>query len=50
MPDEAFRAGRAEVLTQLLALPRLFRTPYGEREWEAQARENLEAELTLLTT
>uniref|UniRef100_A0AAU2V4T8 Metal-dependent HD superfamily phosphohydrolase n=1 Tax=Streptomyces sp. NBC_00003 TaxID=2903608 RepID=A0AAU2V4T8_9ACTN len=50
VPDEAFRAGRAEVLTQLLALPRLFRTPYGEREWEAQARENLEAELTLLTT
>ncbi|MGW2818882.1 HD domain-containing protein [Streptomyces sp. NPDC001415] len=50
VPDEAFRAGRAEVLTQLLALPRLFRTPYGEREWEAPARENLEAELTLLTT
>ncbi|MFD7163953.1 HD domain-containing protein [Streptomyces violascens] len=50
VPDEAFRAGRAEVLTQLLALPRLFRTPHGERAWEAPARENLEAELTLLTT
>ncbi|MGW2864078.1 HD domain-containing protein [Streptomyces sp. SDr-06] len=50
VPAEAFRAGRAEVLTQLLGLPRLFRTPYGAREWEAAARENLEAELTLLTT
>lgn len=49
VPDEAFRVGRADVLTQLLALPRLFRTPHGEREWEAPARENLEAELTLLT-
>ncbi|KOU53541.1 hypothetical protein [Streptomyces sp. WM6378] len=49
VPDEAFRAGRADVLTQLLALPRLFRTPHGEREWETPARENLEAELTLLT-
>ncbi|GAA4096525.1 hypothetical protein GCM10022284_38040 [Streptomyces hundungensis] len=49
VPGEAFRTGRAEVLSQLLALPRLFRTPYGEREWETTARENLEAELTLLT-
>lgn len=48
VPDEAFRAGRAEVLRQLLALPRLFRTEHGGREWEARARENLTAELELL--
>ncbi|GAA0627090.1 hypothetical protein [Streptomyces crystallinus] len=49
VPDDAFRAGRAQVLRQLLALPRLFRTPYGSREWEARARENLTTELELLT-
>ncbi|WP_405960934.1 hypothetical protein OG235_30310 [Streptomyces sp. NBC_00024] len=49
VPDEAFRAGRAAVLRQLLDLPRLFRTPYGQREWEGRARENLRAELTGLT-
>lgn len=45
VPDELFRPGRAEVLRQLLALPRLFSTPYGEREWTARARANMEAEL-----
>ncbi|MFG2379541.1 HD domain-containing protein [Streptomyces avermitilis] len=45
VPDAAFRAGRAAVLRQLLDLPRLFRTPYGEREWEERARENLREEL-----
>ncbi|MVO87845.1 hypothetical protein GPA10_24570 [Streptomyces sp. p1417] len=49
VPDEAFRAGRADVLRQLLALPRLFRTPYGAAHWEAAARENLTTELELLT-
>ncbi|WP_149824619.1 HD domain-containing protein [Streptomyces tailanensis] len=49
VPDEAFREGRGAVLRQLLALPRLFRTPYGEREWEARARENLRGELVALT-
>ncbi|GAA2270477.1 hypothetical protein GCM10010145_01150 [Streptomyces ruber] len=48
VPDDAFRSGRATVLRQLLGLPRLFRTPYGEREWEAAARRNLEAELAAL--
>ncbi|MFD5424238.1 hypothetical protein [Streptomyces sp. NPDC127084] len=48
VPDEAFRAGRADVLRHLLELPRLFRTPYGEREWEAAARHNLATELELL--
>ncbi|MGW0711369.1 HD domain-containing protein [Streptomyces sp. NPDC002643] len=50
VPDEVFRRGRAGVLRQLLALPKLFRTPYGEREWERRARENLRRELADLTT
>lgn len=49
VPDEAFREGRAAVLRQLLALPRLFRTPYGAAHWEAAARRNLTAELKLRT-
>ncbi|MFJ6570072.1 hypothetical protein ACIQNU_21880 [Streptomyces sp. NPDC091292] len=49
VPDGAFRAGRADVLRQLLALPRLFRTPYGTRVWEADARRNMAAELARLT-
>ncbi|MFE5685382.1 hypothetical protein [Streptomyces sp. NPDC056512] len=49
VPDEPFREGRAAVLRQLLTLPRLFRTPYGAAHWEERARENLTAELTLLT-
>ncbi|WP_329457250.1 HD domain-containing protein [Streptomyces sp. NBC_01497] len=48
VPDDLFRAGRSDVLRQLLSLPRLFRTPHGEREWEATARRNLTAELRLL--
>ncbi|MGW7099891.1 HD domain-containing protein [Streptomyces sp. NPDC054838] len=49
VPDDAFRAGRAAVLRQLLGLPRLFRTPYGSAHWEAPARRNLAAELATLT-
>jgi predicted metal-dependent HD superfamily phosphohydrolase len=48
VPDDVFREGRAAVLRQLLDLPRLFRTPHGQREWESRARENLSAELTSL--
>ncbi|MFF4765332.1 hypothetical protein ACFY1V_02325 [Streptomyces sp. NPDC001255] len=48
LPEEQFRRGRAEVLRHLLALPRLFRTPYGSRHWEQRARENLATELALL--
>ncbi|MFJ3900117.1 hypothetical protein [Streptomyces sp. NPDC090025] len=48
VPDDAFRTGRTAVLTHLLALPRLFRTPYGAAAWEERARENLERELTEL--
>ncbi|WP_328311385.1 hypothetical protein OG432_14670 [Streptomyces sp. NBC_00442] len=49
VPDEAFRSGRAAVLRQLLDLPRLFRTPHGEREWQGPAQGNLRAELARLT-
>ncbi|WP_369358135.1 hypothetical protein [Streptomyces sp. cg2] len=48
VPDPDFRAGRAAVLRQLLALPRLFRTPTGHDRWEAPARHNLATELALL--
>ncbi|RPK61345.1 hypothetical protein EES43_16090 [Streptomyces sp. ADI96-02] len=50
VPDDAFREGRAAVLRQLLALPRLFRTPHGAAEWERPARHNLTTELALLTS
>ncbi|MFD3516091.1 hypothetical protein [Streptomyces sp. NPDC058657] len=49
VPDPDFRTGRAAVLAQLLALPRLFRTPYGTRNWAEAARHNLSTELKLLT-
>ncbi|MER6009914.1 HD domain-containing protein [Streptomyces bluensis] len=49
VPDDAFRTGRAAVLRQLLGLPRLFRTPHGEREWEAPARRNIVAEIERLS-
>ncbi|WP_030341950.1 hypothetical protein [Streptomyces sp. NRRL S-1022] len=50
VPNEAFRHGRCEVLRQLLALPRLFHTPYGREHWEATARYNLTGELEMLST
>jgi predicted metal-dependent HD superfamily phosphohydrolase len=49
VPDDAFRVGRAAVLRQLLDLPRLFRTPYGERAWARPARRNMRDELAALT-
>ncbi|MER7057553.1 hypothetical protein [Streptomyces sp. NPDC000351] len=50
VPNEDFREGRAAVLRRLLALPRLFRTPHGRREWEATARHNLTGELVMLSS
>ncbi|MEU7471299.1 hypothetical protein AB0A94_22715 [Streptomyces sp. NPDC044984] len=50
VPNDSFRAGRADVLRQLLALPRLFRTPYGQEHWEATARYNMRGELEMLST
>ncbi len=49
VPNEAFRAGRAAILRQLLDLPSLFHTPHGQREWEATARHNLTGELEMLS-
>ena len=48
VPDELFRAGRATVLSALLAAPTLFRTDEGRRRWERAARANVEAELARL--
>lgn len=47
--EQAFRAGRAEVLRALLAQPQLFHTSDGRARWETSARQNLHAELTSLT-
>ncbi|CAM5703704.1 hypothetical protein SVIOM342S_07124 [Streptomyces violaceorubidus] len=49
VPNAAFREGRAAILRQLLALPSLFHTPHGRREWEATARHNLTGELEMLS-
>lgn len=46
VPDDAFRAGRAAVLRQLLALPGLYRIPDLAAVWEPPARANLAAELS----
>jgi predicted metal-dependent HD superfamily phosphohydrolase len=48
VPDDAFRAGRAEILRSLLELPALFRTALARERWEAAARHNLQTELMLL--
>ncbi|MEU6074622.1 metal-dependent phosphohydrolase [Micromonospora sp. NPDC047074] len=48
VPEPAFRAGRAQVLTGLLALPALFRLPPLAHRWEAPARANLTRELATL--
>ena len=46
--DDDFRAGRAAVLADLLAKPRLFQTTYAQERWEPTARANVEAELSRL--
>lgn len=45
VPDDLFVAGRAAVLGDLLAKPRLFHTTYAAETWEAAARANVEREL-----
>ncbi|RVX42427.1 putative metal-dependent HD superfamily phosphohydrolase [Nonomuraea polychroma] len=49
VPDDLFRAGRAEVLRRLLATPRLYRTAQAAGLWEERARANMTAELAGLT-
>ena len=47
---QLFPGSYEDILRQLLALPRLFRTPYGQEKWEATARYNLSSELEILST
>jgi predicted metal-dependent HD superfamily phosphohydrolase len=49
VPDADFKAGRAAILRQMLARPRLFATERGHDRWEAQARRNVEHEIAELT-
>ncbi|WP_167454706.1 HD domain-containing protein [Micromonospora arborensis] len=49
VPEPAFRAGRAAVLTGLLTLPALFRLPPLASRWEVPARDNVRRELAALT-
>ncbi|MFD6568609.1 metal-dependent phosphohydrolase [Micromonospora profundi] len=49
VPEPDFRAGRAAVLTALLALPELFRLPPLAERWEQPARDNLRRELASLS-
>jgi predicted metal-dependent HD superfamily phosphohydrolase len=46
--DHDFRIGRAAVLSDLLAKPRLFHTAHAHQHWEPAARANVEAELARL--
>lgn len=48
VPEEIFRAGRAEILRSLLDLPRIFHTPEANARFEETARHNLTTELMLL--
>ena len=45
VPDEDFRAGRAQVLKALLELPSIYRLAPLREQWEQRARANLEREL-----
>jgi predicted metal-dependent HD superfamily phosphohydrolase len=47
VPDEAFKAGRAQVLKALLELPSIYRLEPLRTAWEAKARANLERELKI---
>ncbi|MCP2336459.1 HD domain-containing protein [Actinomadura rupiterrae] len=48
VPEEIFRAGRAEILRGLLDLPKIFHTPEANARFEAAARRNMSTELMLL--
>ena len=45
VPDDAFRAGRAQVLKALLELPSIYRLAPLREAWEERARVNLAGEL-----
>lgn len=46
VPDDAFKAGRAQVLKALLELPSIYRMAPLREAWEDRARANLERELS----
>lgn len=46
--DADYQAGRSQALAHFLALPWIYRTTLGRELWEAQARQNLKAELGTL--
>lgn len=48
VPDDAFRAGREQVLKALLELPSIYRLAPLRQAWEQRARANLAAELDVL--
>jgi len=48
IPEPVFRSGRAKILRDLLALPRLFHTDVARDRYEAKARANLAAEIASL--
>lgn len=48
LTDEVFSSGRADVLRELTAKPRLFHTAYALEHWEQAARGNVERELSAL--
>lgn len=45
VPDDAFRAGRARILRQLLGRPSLFHTSIGRERWEGYALANVRQEV-----
>ena len=45
VPEDDFKAGRAQVLKALLELPSIYRLEPLREQWEATARANLEKEL-----
>lgn len=49
IPDDTFRRGRAQLLSDLLDGPALYRTLHARQHWEAKARANLRGELRSLT-
>ena len=48
MPKPLFRAGRARLLRQLLAMPALYHHAPLAAQWEVPARRNLQAALAAL--
>ena len=49
IPDDVYRPGRAQILTELLS-GSIFHTAAGRRRWEDQAHRNVTAEISALTS